>query len=273
MIKQGLLFLVVILLCQVANAQVQTGLASYYDDKFDGRTTASGEVFDQNKATAAHRTLPFGTKVKVTNVSNQKSTVVIINDRGPFIRGRIIDLSKSIAEELDFLGDGTTEVEIEVIDGDEQHEIGIQKDIAKTQEVETPDNQKPSKKEKESVQKQPEEKALEQERRTTQKITPKTLENTHSKSTFYTLKAEKIEPSFIGVQIGSFKDATNLIELTSHLKTSFEEHITVQVKNYNGSQVYTIILGKYENRLGAERFLKKVRKDYPDAFIVDMIEK
>lgn len=68
--------------------------ASYYADKFHGRRTASGKLFDMNKLTAAHKTLPFGTMVKVTNESNGKSVVVEINDRGPFVRGREIDLSK-----------------------------------------------------------------------------------------------------------------------------------------------------------------------------------
>ena len=68
--------------------------ASYYHDKFNGRRTASGKRFDNNKLTAAHKTLKFGTKVKVTNPKNQKSVVVTINDRGPFTKGREIDLSK-----------------------------------------------------------------------------------------------------------------------------------------------------------------------------------
>src|SRR4249919_962127 len=72
----------------------ESGKASYYSDKFDGRKTASGAVFSQHKLTAAHKTLPFGTKVKVTNLSNGKTVKVRINDRGPFVEGRILDLSK-----------------------------------------------------------------------------------------------------------------------------------------------------------------------------------
>jgi rare lipoprotein A len=75
--------------------KLQTGLASYYADKYQGRRTANGEHFNQNAQTAAHRTLSFGTRVKVTNLSNGKSVIVRINDRGPFIKGRVINLSKS----------------------------------------------------------------------------------------------------------------------------------------------------------------------------------
>jgi rare lipoprotein A len=96
----------------------QTGHASWYGGKFQGRLTANGERFDTNKHTAAHRTLPFGTRVRVTNLDNGKSTVVRINDRGPFIQGRIIDLSRAAAEELDMIETGTAPVRIEIVHGE-----------------------------------------------------------------------------------------------------------------------------------------------------------
>lgn len=92
-----------------------TGLASYYGRKFHGRRTANGERFDMNAMTAAHRTLPFGTKVRVTNPSNGRSVVVRINDRGPFVRGRTIDLSRVAAEELGMIARGHARVELEVL--------------------------------------------------------------------------------------------------------------------------------------------------------------
>ncbi len=92
------------------------GKASYYADKFQGRSTASGEVFDQNKLTAAHRSLPFGTKLKVRNLKNNRSVVVVINDRGPFVEGRIIDLSYEAARQLDMLQDGIAEVECTILE-------------------------------------------------------------------------------------------------------------------------------------------------------------
>lgn len=93
----------------------QTGHASWYGGKFQGRKTASGEVFDTNKLTAAHKRLPFGTRIRVTNTANDKSVVVRINDRGPFVKGRIIDLSRAAAARIGMLGSGVAEVEIEVV--------------------------------------------------------------------------------------------------------------------------------------------------------------
>ncbi|MDR0927913.1 MAG: septal ring lytic transglycosylase RlpA family protein [Ignavibacteria bacterium] len=90
------------------------GYASYYHDKFNGRKTANGEVFAQSKLTAAHRELPFGTIVRVTRVSNGKSVLVRINDRGPFVDGRIIDLSLAAAKELDMINDGVVEVVLQI---------------------------------------------------------------------------------------------------------------------------------------------------------------
>ena len=83
-----------------------TGHASYYAAKFDGRKTANGEIFSNKKLTAAHRTLPFGTIVKVTNVKNNKSVVVRINDRGPYAKNRIIDLSHAAADSLGIIHAG-----------------------------------------------------------------------------------------------------------------------------------------------------------------------
>ena len=100
-------------LCSCARKITESGKASYYADKFEGRKTASGEIFRQNNMTAAHRTLAFGTKVKVINLANGRSVNVKINDRGPFAQGRIIDLSKKAARKLGIISTGVAPVEIQ----------------------------------------------------------------------------------------------------------------------------------------------------------------
>ncbi len=94
----------------------EEGLASWYGHPYHGRPTANGEIYDMNKMTAAHRTLPFNTWVKVTNLENKKETKLRINDRGPFIEGRIIDLSRSGADAIAMLGPGTAVVRVEVVE-------------------------------------------------------------------------------------------------------------------------------------------------------------
>jgi rare lipoprotein A len=93
---------------------LEEGMASYYAEEFNGRKTSNGEVFDMNDLTAAHRSLPFHTKVKVTNLDNGLSVVVRINDRGPFVEGRIIDLSLAGAKAIGMIGTGTARVRLEV---------------------------------------------------------------------------------------------------------------------------------------------------------------
>lgn len=96
---------------------VEFGIASWYGQEFHGRPTSSREVFNMNDMTAAHRTLPFGTHVMVTNLANDRSVVVRINDRGPFVRGRIVDLSYAAARVLGVVGPGTARVRLETLGG------------------------------------------------------------------------------------------------------------------------------------------------------------
>jgi rare lipoprotein A len=94
---------------------VQTGQASWYGKAFAGKPTASGEIFNHELLTAAHRSLPLGTNIRVTNVENGKSVEVRVNDRGPYVGGRIIDLSRAAARALGMIEDGLTEVRLETI--------------------------------------------------------------------------------------------------------------------------------------------------------------
>lgn len=110
------LAVIIVLATTAISAADNEGAASYYADSLHGNSTASGEPYDKNSMTAAHRTLAFGSKVRVTNLDNGKSVVVRINDRGPHAESRIIDLSGAAAEKLDMLDSGETTVRIEILD-------------------------------------------------------------------------------------------------------------------------------------------------------------
>jgi len=105
-----------LLLGQTGSTVPKTVLASFYSPRFDGRLTASGERFNSNALTAAHRELPFGTKVKLTNVTNQKSVVVRVNDRGPNVKGREISVTRLAARRLGFTKAGTAQVAMEIVE-------------------------------------------------------------------------------------------------------------------------------------------------------------
>ena len=108
---------VVAKLIPLATQEVESelGLASWYGEECQGNPTASGEVFDMNGLTAAHRSLPLGTKIKVTNIRNNRSLVVRVNDRGPFVYSRFLDLSMAAAKKLGFFGAGVAKVRAEVV--------------------------------------------------------------------------------------------------------------------------------------------------------------
>ena len=217
------LALSLLLLTTTVFAQVHKGKASYYADKFEGRLTASGVKYKHSKLTAAHRLLPFGTKVKVINLANNKSVIVEINDRGPFVSGRIIDLSKSAAEKLDFIHDGIAEVTVEVVDHGDGKGGG--------------------------------------------QVRPDHHTEVEEKE-FYAMQVDRLSPKGFGVQIGSFKEMTNLVRLTQNLKASYHKQVAIQVKVVNKTKVYTIILGQFPSREKASVFKGKLKKRYPDAFVV-----
>jgi len=121
----ALLTALAVLACGCAGAQSvtapppgpppETGVASYYAHQHDGRRTASGERFNMTAMTAAHRRLAFGTRVRVTNLNNGRSVVVRINDRGPYLKSRVIDLSYAAAQELRMIDSGTARVQLDIL--------------------------------------------------------------------------------------------------------------------------------------------------------------
>ena len=115
LLKHFFIALVICLICISSQAQ-ETGIASFYHDYFVGKITASGEKYDPNKLTVAHKSLPLGTMIKVTNLENDKSVIVRVNDRGPYVKNRILDLSKSAAVQLGLVQNGFARVSYSIIE-------------------------------------------------------------------------------------------------------------------------------------------------------------
>ncbi len=111
-----MVFLILLMVPLFAFAAPEEGVASYYADSLQGNLTASEETYDKDALTAAHRTLPFGTRVKVSNLDNGRSVVVIINDRGPYSQNRLIDVSRAAARQLGLIDSGMAKVKIEVLE-------------------------------------------------------------------------------------------------------------------------------------------------------------
>lgn len=117
--------------------KVNVGKASYYSKKFHNRKTASGEIYRKGEMICAHRTYPFGTKLLVRNLRNNKTVVVKVIDRGPYVKGRIIDLSYEAAKKLDFIKQGVTKVEVSVYDEKKARTDSIKNDTTLIDEIST----------------------------------------------------------------------------------------------------------------------------------------
>ncbi len=232
------LFFFVFWFCQTPSwsQYYETGLASYYARKFNGRVTANGERYDPGKMTAAHPTLPFGTFVKVTNLANDKEVIVRVNDRGPFIKGRIIDLSRAAAEQLDMLEAGVVKVKIEEVQHGKKLEIPEKPEKARVDKV--PATKKP------------------------QNIFPN-----HSPG-YFMVSSSKSEPSGYGIQTGYFTDMGNLLSFADQL----QEHVSLPIYIYyytrGKENRYKVIAGEFKTRDSAGQVGKKLKKYYPDCFVV-----
>lgn len=252
-----LLFTIItIMLSWQVFAQItETGTASVYADKFQGRVTTSGELFDQNKLTAAHRTLPFGTLVKVTNLENQKSCELKINDRGPFVNNRLIDISSKAAKDLGFLAKGLAKVKIEVIKLGEGTYVAPSTTVTekKTEPkpvitVVTPTTTAP---------------VTTTSPATIQPVTDENLE-------YYQITSKKLTPTGFAIQIASYQEAANLLKLCSEMESKIQSAIMIQVSENQDKKVYRLMVGPFQTRPQAEEMQKKLSSLFNGCFIVTL---
>lgn len=229
-------FLIIQIINYSQDVFVQYGKASYYADKFEGRSTASGEIYWHSKLTGAHLTLPFNTNVKVTNLANNKSVIVRINDRGPFVSDRIIDVSKSAAIQLDMINQGTTNVMIEVVQDKQKDTTYVFDDTQPEPKKDPP---------------------------------PKDVPLDIKQDEFYEVTTSRITPTGFGVQIGSYVEFANLIKLAESISDKFKQKTIIQVAMVNNVKFYRVILGTYSTRQQAEQVKIQLQSTFPDCFIYD----
>ncbi|GAA3521455.1 hypothetical protein GCM10022393_39810 [Aquimarina addita] len=226
----------------ILSAQTEIGNAAFYADKFDGRRTASGAIFKQNKLTAAHRTLAFGSKVRVTNLDNNKTVDVIINDRGPFVKDRIIDVSKSAAYKLDFIKEGVAKVKVEVLDISKGVKFKNDTQITNKQVLVNPNKQNLT-----------------------------IAENTANKAfdlEYYEVATKRVLPAGFGIQIASYKEVINLIKRCEDIKNETNKNILVKIGENKGQKVYRIIVGPFSTREYANIVHEKLKHQYTGSFVI-----
>ncbi len=237
-LKNQFLFTVVAIFLSIS-LHAQEGLASYYADQFQGRKTASGELYNKDAMTAAHRTFPFGTYLRVTRVGTNQSVVVKVNDRGPYAKDRIVDVSKKAAIALDLVSAGVAKVIIEKVDGDAYNKsFSSVTTVPKAEFV--------------------------------SKEGTKTAVPTKAKqNSVYTI------PGSFGVQIGSFSNYNNAIAQINTLKNKSIETSLISVgQKADGSTLYRIILGPFADRASADMYKSSMKSTHKlSGFTVDLTDK
>lgn len=211
----------------------ETGEASWYGPSFHGKKTASGETYNQYAYTAAHKTLPFGTRVRVTNLSNGLSAVVVINDRGPFKDGRIIDLSNAAAKKISMIGTGTARVRIVAIGT--ATSASLNNASAKSYDVASNIDKKSA---------------------------SATTTNASAYGSYTGQNTSKTAGSYY-VQIGLYSVKENADNTAKNLSTNGYSYA---VKERNGG--YAVMAGPYATRASAEAARDNLNATYSGAFIV-----
>ena len=282
------IFILLFFTLQLLAAQTEYGVASYYGTQFHGRPTASGEKYNQFALTAAHKTLPLGTVVKVTNAQNKKSVYVKINDRGPFIKGRVIDLSTKAAEILGYKNKGTAYVKIEIVNEDKAPDdlMEASLDVASQNGIKSNDsttvitkNKNASWKEIPTVEdvKTKEDKSTgtlatnnnDKDESPLTTLKDANSEATTNRSAYYVItKLDKSKSGFYGLQLGVFSDMNTILSIIADLEADYKQPLLVEQMDLNGKTVYKLYMGKYQNRAYADALKSVLADKYTDSFVV-----
>lgn len=235
--KQLNQFLLTLLFAGIAVAmQAQEyGLAIYYNDKFHGKKTASGELYDKTKMTAAHRTHPFGTKLRVKRVDNDKEVIVTVTDRGPFNNGYVVDVSRVAAEKLDLIKAGSARVEVTVITG-EAEEAPVVAEVKPPVAPKVPD---------ELIGKGAEAPKA--------PAAPAARNFKHGQA--YTFQMAQLPNEGFAVQVASMSDLKIAMDKVAELQAQWFSQVSIHVgTTASGKDIYRVLLGHFAERNAASQY-------------------
>ncbi len=257
-----LIFLAIAALLSSFAVNTEYGKAGYYADSLHGRKTASGEPYNKNDLTCAHKSLPFGTKVRITRIDNKKSVVVRVNDRGPFVEGYVTDISRLAAELIGLIKDGVTRVQLDVVEAAPTARVAAAVDGNTSLVANKPSQTSASK-----VLKGAKPVAYNYD------PVPAKASSTQSNTSTELYKVE-IKPSLkagFGVQVSTLYNAENVIPTLKQLQVQWPDKalVLVQSTGNDNNSIYKIILGPYPDRKAAEAQQKlAVKRKFKDSFVV-----
>ncbi len=278
------------LLAAQTNDNEEWGLASYYADEFQGRETAYGVKYDKGKLTAAHKRHPYGTKLRVPRLDNNKSVVVTVIDKGPYIKGRVVDLSKTAAERLGIVKDGVAEVKVEVVGRPDKQAQPAPKKEERTAATPTPaqrpssyedtsgsrvaETAKPSATEKETKS------AAKTSQSSTAKDTPKGTSKTarprlvgkdFQQYGLYRIRLERPADQGFAVQVASLTNYENVFRQVADLQAKWFDNILVSIEKGTAKPIYKVLLGPFESEAAAENYRKDLQaKHKVKGFVVNL---
>ncbi len=247
----------------------EIGKAGYYADSLHGRKTASGEKYDKYEFTCAHKTLAFGTKIRVTRLDNNKSVVVRVNDRGPFVEGYVTDISRAAAESIDLIKIGVTRVKIEIVEAASTARVAAEADgntKALTNRTGTAAAGLVSK---------PVQYSTAEPQPAGTKATPSTKGSATTKlpSELYAMDMQQSRKEGFGVQVSTLYDAENVLPNIKRLQQDWPNKVLVSVERDEAlnKSAYRVIIGPFSDaKTAAVQQKAAAKKGYKGCFVVDL---
>lgn len=268
------------------------GIATYYSDDFHGRKTAYGDVYDKDELTAAHKKHPYGTILRITRLDNKKSVTVRVNDKGPYIKGRVVDVSKKAAERLGLTEDGVAEVKVEVVSRmakettkskaeeakkeipkpkitrPEEYNSQSERRIATTTKAKATTRAEEPTKTSSTKTKEP---AKTKAKKTTAKA--KLVGKEYQKYGLYKIVLEKPSNSGWGVQVASLSNYENVLKQVADLQAKWFDNILISVERGNPTTIYKVILGPFDTEKAANNYQASlIKKHKIKGFSVNLSE-
>lgn len=298
MVSRKLMIFSCLLLLSWGAFSQEKGMAGYYADEFQGRKTASGEPYDLNQLTGAHRTAEFGSYLKVTRTDNKKSVIIKVNDRGPYLKTRVVDLSKKAAEAIGLIRDGIAEVIIEPVSTPDELAGKIGTEVTMTEPVATVTKETTKKvtpvdtsqaKVSTRIAEPVKVKAAEPVAKSTpstekpaviKKPAPEPAEfktvtaQDYKDFDLYKIQLMRPKKEGFGVQVGLFKDYENVLKRVAELQEDHFKNILISIeKGDDGHPAYKIILGPFPEQSLASSYKASMKKKFKvDGFIVNLSE-
>lgn len=238
----------------ISTPSEEFGKANYYADSLHGRKTSSGEKYDKNELTCAHKSLPFGAKVKVTRLDNKKSVIVRVNDRGPFKEGYVIELSRRAAEVVDLVRDGSASVRVEVVPNVESKTVSTASASSSKLSMVRP---------------------AQYSTVSPQSSTGSTSSGNTKNTELYKIDLKKSSKAGYGVQLSTLYDADNVLPIVTKLQQQWPEKVLVSIERdaANDLSAYRVIVGPFADEKTAVAQQKlAAKRGYKQSFVVDLTE-